>query len=114
MKIKEITYKSGRDYWAIFICENCGHEEKDRGYDDDNYRENVIPNIRCHICDKSTNDLRQSMDVRDFFRLAREYCEAHECGVCPIYSSCPRDIMDGFFSEEETIATLREWEANHE
>lgn len=63
MKIKEITYKSGRDYWAIFICENCGHEEKDRGYDDDNYRENVIPNIRCHICDKSTNDLRQSMDT---------------------------------------------------
>ena len=122
MKIKEITYKSGRDYWAIFICENCGHEEKDRGYDDDNYRENVIPNIRCHICDKSTNDLRQSMDVREFFRLGKKYCEAHECALCDIEDYC-RSIFDGQSvltitigsdTLDKTIATLREWEASHE
>lgn len=54
MKIKEITYKSGRDYWAIFIC-------------------------------------RSIFDGQSVLT-----------------------ITIGSDTLEETIATLREWEANHE
>ena len=53
MKIKEITQQSRRDYTAVMVCEHCNHEQKDRGYDDDNYHCNVIPNIKCEKCGKT-------------------------------------------------------------
>ena len=55
MKIKEITDRNRRDFWATFICEHCGNEEKNRsGYDDANYHMNVIPNIKCLKCGKKS------------------------------------------------------------
>ena len=58
MKIKEITYQHRRDFHAIMECESCGATEALRcGYDDRNYHDNVIPNMKCATCGKSRNDL---------------------------------------------------------
>lgn len=55
MKIKQITSQHRRDFTAIMECEFCGHESIDRyGYDDRNYHDNVIPNMKCEVCGKST------------------------------------------------------------
>lgn len=55
MKIKNIISQYRRDFSAEMICEFCGHEEKDSsGYDDRNYHDNVIPNMKCGKCGKST------------------------------------------------------------
>ena len=63
MKITEITYQHRRDFEAETVCEGCGATGTiTRGYDDDNYHQNVIPNIHCHKCGKSSNDL--GVDVR--------------------------------------------------
>jgi len=52
MKIKEILSQSRRDFWAIYECEHCGHEEKSSGYDDTNFHQNVIPQMKCAKCGK--------------------------------------------------------------
>jgi len=54
MKIKEITSQHRRDFRAIYQCENCGHEQEGRGYDDDNFHSNVIPQIKCEKCGKTS------------------------------------------------------------
>lgn len=50
VKIKEITSQSRRDFHAIYECEHCGHEEKGFGYDDDNFHQNVVPDMKCKEC----------------------------------------------------------------
>lgn len=52
MKIKEILHQHRRDFRAIYVCEHCGHEMEDGGYDDANFHNNVIPNKVCPICGK--------------------------------------------------------------
>ena len=58
MKLVKIITQSRRDFQGKYICEFCGYEETDKGmlsYDDRNYHDNVIPNIECPKCGKSTN-----------------------------------------------------------
>lgn len=44
-----------RDFSAIMECEFCGHiETNNYGYDDANYHQNVIPEMKCDKCEKST------------------------------------------------------------
>lgn len=50
MRIKEITSRSRRDFTAIYECESCGRIHKDYGYDDANFHQNVIPNMKCGGC----------------------------------------------------------------
>ena len=51
MKIKKITSRSRRDFSAIMICEHCGEEDiNNYGYDDTNYHNNVMPNMKCKSC----------------------------------------------------------------
>lgn len=50
MKIKKITSQSRRDFYAIYECEHCKHEEKSYGYDDSNFHLNVLPNKICPKC----------------------------------------------------------------
>lgn len=50
MRIKKIISQHRRDFWADFECEHCGHMEYKRGYDDENYHNNVIPNMECKKC----------------------------------------------------------------
>ncbi len=56
MKIKQITSQSRRDFWADMECEFCGDIKTGMsGYDDRNFHDNVIPGMRCKVCEKSTN-----------------------------------------------------------
>lgn len=57
MKIKKITSQHRRDFHAEFECEGCGHTIAGVGYDDANFHENVIPNMKCKKCEKSSRDL---------------------------------------------------------
>lgn len=50
MKIKTITSQHRRDFKAIYECEHCGAEEESYGYDDANFHQNVIPQMRCNSC----------------------------------------------------------------
>lgn len=44
-----------RDFTAIMECEFCGDTQKnDSGYDDAFYHSNVIPDMKCGKCGKST------------------------------------------------------------
>ena len=54
MKIKEIIYQHRRDFKAIYECEGCGGAEKQGGYDDRNFHENVIPKMMCSKCGKTS------------------------------------------------------------
>ena len=56
MKIKEILSQHRRDFQAIFVCEHCGNEVKERGYDDTYFHANVIPKMKCTKCGKSAPD----------------------------------------------------------
>jgi primosomal protein N' len=57
MKIKEIVSQSRRDFWADMECEHCGHiEKKVSGYDDTNYHNNVIPDMKCKECGKKGSE----------------------------------------------------------
>jgi uncharacterized Zn finger protein len=56
MKIKEIIQQHRRDFTATLECENCNHLVSHVGYDDDNYHENVIPQIQCPKCGEVAPD----------------------------------------------------------
>lgn len=54
MKIKEITFEMGNDFYAIMECEHCGHEQKNEaGYNDGFYHTRVIPAMDCKKCGKN-------------------------------------------------------------
>jgi len=57
MRIKEITDQSRRDFRALYECEGCGNVVKGRGYDDENFHQNVIPTMICEKCGESANSL---------------------------------------------------------
>ena len=56
MKITKTYDWSRRDFSYDAKCEHCGNEQKHRsGYDDSNYYNNVIPNMKCRKCGESSN-----------------------------------------------------------
>jgi predicted RNA-binding Zn-ribbon protein involved in translation (DUF1610 family) len=57
MKIIEMLSQNRRDFTAIYECESCGNKEESYGYDDRNFHDNVIPNMKCKKCGKSRNEL---------------------------------------------------------
>lgn len=67
MKIKTIESQYRRDFYAIYECENCGHEERASGYDDSYFHQNVIPAMKCKKCGASASD--------DYRPLAPKYPE---------------------------------------
>ena len=60
MKIKKIISQYRRDFRADYICEHCEHVEKNKpGYDDANFHQNVIPDMKCEKCgEKAPADYR--------------------------------------------------------
>jgi len=56
MKIKEVTFRSRRDFTAIFECEHCGHTIEKGGYDDAYFHKEVIPKMKCENCGKTSGD----------------------------------------------------------
>ena len=57
MRIAKIIDQMRRDFTAIYECENCGYTEKGSGYDDRNFHDNVIPDMKCKECKKSRSEL---------------------------------------------------------
>lgn len=55
MIIKKILSQCRRDFTAIYLCEHCGHECESGGYDDRNFHENVIPEMKCSKCGKTAD-----------------------------------------------------------
>lgn len=65
MKIKEKLSQHRRDFWAIYECEHCGYEtDKESGYDDANFHQNVIPNMKCPECGKTATDEYKPMSTK--------------------------------------------------
>lgn len=57
MKLIKILSQHRRDFKGQYKCEFCDHIEIDKSmdsYDDRNYHDNIIPNIKCPKCNKST------------------------------------------------------------
>ena len=70
MKIKKIIDQNRRDFTAIYVCESCGAEHEDGGYDDAYFHKEVIPNMRCNECDKTA--------PRDYKPEATKYPEGYQ------------------------------------
>ena len=64
MKIKSITNQIRRDFWAIYVCEHCGVEEKGTGYDDDYFHREVIPEMVCKACGKKASSDYRPMGTK--------------------------------------------------
>lgn len=49
MRIKEFISQSRRDLTLLFECEHCGNSFKGGGYDDENFHNNVVPDMECEL-----------------------------------------------------------------
>ena len=56
MKIKKITSQNRRDFHAVYECDHCGHTTEGYGYDDANFHNNVIPEMKCEKCGKTSGE----------------------------------------------------------
>ena len=57
MKLISVLSQHRRDFQGIYQCEFCDNVEQDKSldsYDDRNFHDNVIPNMKCSSCGKST------------------------------------------------------------
>ena len=58
MKIIKQYNWNRRDFYFDAQCEKCGQIDNSKyGYDDRNYYDNVIPDLKCSKCGESTNSL---------------------------------------------------------
>ena len=68
MDLIKKTHQYRRDFDGIVKCQFCGHEEElHNGYDDHFYHTQVIPNLMCSKCHKSTiseNDTIQKVTLK--------------------------------------------------
>lgn len=55
MKIKEIVSQHRRDFTAKYECQFCGDIYEGSGYDDSYFHQNVVPDMKCKKCGKSSN-----------------------------------------------------------
>lgn len=56
MKITNTYDWNRRDFSYDAQCEHCGNVEKKKsGYDDSNYYNNVVPDMKCGNCGESSN-----------------------------------------------------------
>jgi predicted RNA-binding Zn-ribbon protein involved in translation (DUF1610 family) len=73
MKINQIISQHRRDFTAIYECEGCGNQKKDRGYDDANFHVNVIPAMKCPACGKTSKECNA-----DYRPLTTKYPEGFQ------------------------------------
>ncbi len=67
MRVKRIISQYRRDFYAVYECEHCGHEEEGTGYDDSFFHDEVIPEKKCAACGKTAGE--------DYRPLAPKYPE---------------------------------------
>ena len=60
MKIQKKLRQYRRDFDAIYECEHCGATSNGDGYHDAFFHQNVIPNMTCLVCKKSSNGVASS------------------------------------------------------
>jgi len=55
MRIKRVIpqTQTDRQYTAEYECEHCGHETQGYGWSDNNFRNNILPRMRCDRCGKN-------------------------------------------------------------
>ncbi len=71
MKIQRILSQNRRDFWADYVCEHCGHVEKNAsGYDDSYFHSQVIPKMVCPACGKTAPE--------DYRPLTTKYPEGYQ------------------------------------
>lgn len=63
MKIKNRIRQHRRDFTAVYVCEHCGNEQNGDGYDDAYFHDNVIPNMTCWSCKKSSDGVASSAPI---------------------------------------------------
>lgn len=56
MRLVNRTNSHRRDFTGHYKCEHCGHEQTKPSYDDANFHTNVIPNIKCKGCHRTSED----------------------------------------------------------
>lgn len=71
MIIKEFISQSRRDLTLLFECEHCGYSFKGNGYDDENFHNNVVPDMECKNCGKKA-------DKESYRAFAPKYPESLE------------------------------------
>lgn len=64
MKIEKITSQTRRDFYAIYVCEHCGHTEEGPGYDDDYFHRHIIPGMSCKTCGKTAGEGYRPMGTK--------------------------------------------------
>lgn len=64
MRIKKIISQHRRDFRAVYICDNCGHEHDGGGYDDAYFHETVVPGFACKECGKTEKDINPDYKPR--------------------------------------------------
>jgi len=70
VKIEKIISQHRRDFKALYKCEHCGDEREGNGYDDANFHNNVIPDMKCPVCGQKSSD--------DYRPLATKYPEGQQ------------------------------------
>jgi ribosomal protein L37AE/L43A len=70
MRIKTIKSQNRRDFYAIYVCEHCGHEKTGSGYDDAYFHNEVIPSMTCEKCGKTAGN--------DYTPRATKYPEGYQ------------------------------------
>lgn len=63
MRIKAKIRQDRRDFTAIYECEFCGAVNEGSGYDDAYFHQNVIPEMTCLSCKKSSGSVSSAPDV---------------------------------------------------
>jgi hypothetical protein len=64
MKIQKIESQSRRDFFAIYECEHCGATERASGYDDANFHQRVIPQMKCKSCGKAAPEEYRALEPK--------------------------------------------------
>ena len=58
MKVVKRYNQNRRDLSIDMECEDCGAKDTyNSAYDDRNFWDNVVPDFKCEVCGKSSNDL---------------------------------------------------------
>ncbi len=56
MRIKKILRRHRRDFFAIYQCEHCDHKSEGSGYDDSNFHDYVVPEMKTPACGEVSPD----------------------------------------------------------
>lgn len=56
MKVKKIITQNSKYFLAIYECEHCGQTQKDKGFSDECFYLNTLPQMKCESCLRSTEE----------------------------------------------------------